>query len=437
MVHRELVSGRKRRLAAPNPTERAQAGTIEVMGRTTEGELPPEGVYEARRDVVERIDELAGDLIAVSHAIHDHPELGYEEHFAHEQFSRLITKAGLNVSEGAYGLDTAFEARGGTTGPALAVLCEYDALPGIGHACGHNIIGAAGVGAGLGAAVVAEKLGGQVRILGTPAEEGGGGKIRLINEGAFEGVDAALMVHPADADLTMMSSLAIQQVEVSYTGLAAHAAAAPEEGINALDGAVLGYLNVAALRQHIAPDERLHGVFTDGGQKANIVPERAAAFWMARSPSVEKLERLKIRLIQALQAGADAAGCEFRHSWIEPIYEEILDNAALLERYVANAATLGRQVLPPGEQRLVASTDLGNVSKVVPAIHPMIKVAPAGTPIHTSEFAEYAASPDGDRAVLEGAKAMALTIVDCWSDQRILVEAQAEFKARAVNSPDR
>ena len=137
----------------------------------------------------------------------------------------------------------------------------------------------------------------------------------------------------------------------------------------------------------------------------------------------------------ALRAGADAAGCEFRHSWIEPIYEEILDNATLLERYVANAATLGRQVLPPGEQRVVASTDLGNVSKVVPAIHPMIKVAPAGTPIHTSEFAEYAASPDGDRAVLEGAKAMALTIVDCWSDQRILVEAQAEFKARAVNSP--
>jgi len=437
VVHRGLASGRKRRLAAPNPTGRPQAGTIEVMGGTAEAELPPEGVYEARRDVVERIDELAGDLIAVSHAIHDHPELGYEEHFAHEQFSRLITEAGLNVSEGAYGLDTAFEARAGTTGPALAVLCEYDALPGIGHACGHNIIGAAGVGAGLGAAVVAEKLGGQVRILGTPAEEGGGGKIRLINEGAFEGVDAALMVHPADADLTMMSSLAIQQVEVSYTGLAAHAAAAPEEGINALDGAVLGYLNVAAMRQHIAPDERLHGVFTDGGQKANIVPERAAAFWMARSPSVKGLERLKIRLIQALQAGADAAGCEFQHSWIEPIYEEILDNAALLERYVANAATLGRQVLPPGEQRIVASTDLGNVSKVVPAIHPMIKVAPTGTPIHTSEFAEYAASPDGDRAVLEGAKAMALTIVDCWSDQQILVEARAEFEARGVSGPDR
>ena len=190
--------------------------------------------------------------------------------------------------------------------------------------------------------MVAEEIGGRVRILGTPAEEGGGGKVRMIEEGAFEGVDAAVMVHPADADLAMMSSLAVQQVQVSYTGLAAHAAAAPEEGLNALDGAVLGYVNVAALRQHIGSDERLHGIFTDAGRKANIVPEAASAVWYARSPSLAGLERLKVRLLRALEAGADAAGCGFEHRWVEPIYEEIVDSIPLLERYVANAATLGR-----------------------------------------------------------------------------------------------
>ncbi len=408
------------------------AGTIEEMEDTAEEQSSSEQVDEARRRVMRRVDELADALIEASHAIHGHPELGYEEHFAHDLLTRLISEAGLDVSEGAYGLDTAFEARAGTTGPVLAVLCEYDALPGIGHACGHNIIATAGAGAGLAAAVVAEELGGRVRILGTPAEEGGGGKVRMIEEGAFEGVDAAMMVHPADVDLATMSSLAVQQVQVSYTGLAAHAAAAPEEGVNALDGAVLGYVNVAALRQHIGPDERLHGIFTDAGRKANIVPEAASALWYARSPSLAGLKTLKVRLLRALEAGADAAGCGFEHRWVEPIYEEIVDSVPLLERYVANAATLGRDVVPPGEQRVVASTDLGNVSKVVPAIHPMIKAAPTGTPIHTAAFAEYAASPDGDRAVLEGAKAMALTIVDCWSDPRILVDARLGFEGRDV-----
>ena len=407
-------------------------GTIEEMNDTAEEELSPEQVDEARRRVMKRVDELAEVLVEASHAIHSHPELGYEEHFAHDLLTGLISEAGLDVSGGAYGLDTAFEATAGTTGPVLAVLCEYDALPGIGHACGHNIIAAAGAGAGLAAAVVAEELGGRVRILGTPAEEGGGGKVRMIEEGAFEGVDAAVMVHPADADLAMMSSLAVQQVQVSYTGLASHAAAAPEEGLNALDAAVLGYVNVAALRQHIGSDERLHGIFTDGGRKANIVPETASALWYARSPSLAGLERLKVRLLRALEAGADAAGCGFEHRWVEPIYEEIVDSVPLLECYVANAATLGRDVAPPGEQRVVASTDLGNVSKVVPAIHPMIKVAPAGTPIHTAEFAEYAASPDGDRAVLDAAKAMALTIVDCWSNPRILAETRAGFESGDV-----
>ena len=254
----------------------------------------------------------------------------------------------------------------------------------------------------------------------------------MINQGAFAGVDAAVMVHPADADLTTMSSLAVQQLQVTYKGVAAHSAAAPEEGINALDGAVLGYVNVAALRQHIGSDERLHGIFTEAGRKANIVPDRSAAIWYARSPTLKGLEQLKIRLLRALQAGADAAGCEFEHSWVEPVYEEICDSEALLECYVANAASLGRVVRPPTEHREEASTDLGNVSKILPAIHPMIQAAPLGTPIHTSEFAEYATSNEGDKAVLDGAKAMALTLVDCWSSPDILVGARADFEPGGV-----
>ena len=201
-------------------------------------------------------------LVDLSRQIHARPELGYEEHFAHDLLTRVLEDEGLSVTRSARGIDTAFEARAGSDGPTVAVLCEYDALPAIGHACGHNVIAAAGLGAGLAAAALADELGGRVVVIGTPAEEGGGGKLRLIDAGAFAGVDAALMVHPADADLLAMDVIAVHEVVVSYTGEAAHAAAYPHRGRNALDAAVLGYVNVAALRQHIAPGERIHGIIS-------------------------------------------------------------------------------------------------------------------------------------------------------------------------------
>ena len=306
--------------------------------------------------------------------------------------------------------------------------CQYDALSGMGRACGHNIRAIGGMGACVAAAAVAEERGGRIRILGTPAEEGGGGKVFMLERGAFDGVDAALMVHPADADLENITSLAIQQAVVTYTGRAAHAAAAPEKGLNALDAAVLGYVNVAALRQHIAPDERIHGIITDGGEKANIVPVRAAANWYVRSPCRSRLEDLKLRLAACLQAGADATGCEIQIEWIEPSYAEVLDNRALLDRYTANAALLGRTVMPAVEHQVVGSTDMGNVSYVVPSIHPMIKSAPAGTAIHTEAFAGFAASEEADLAVLDGAKAMALTVVDCWTEGSLLATAREQLE---------
>lgn len=367
-------------------------------------------------------------LTEVSHRIHARPS-NYEEHFAHDLLTGVLEEAGLTVERHLAGIATAFAARAGHGGPCVAVLCEYDALPGIGHACGHNLIAAAGLGAGLAAAALAQEAGGRVVVLGTPAEEGGGGKVLLAQRGVFDGIDAALMVHPAGSDLTRMDTIAIQELHVTYTGRSAHAAAAPERGRNALDAAVLGYLNVATLRQHIASDERIHGIFTEAGDKANIVPARAAAQWMVRSGTIATLAPLVERVLACLRAGAEAAGCEMEMEVPNPTYADMVDNATIVARYRANAARLGREVLEPDRSRsVVGSTDMGNVSYVVPAVHPMICVTP-GAAIHTAEFEQAAGGPAGDAAVLDGATALAWTVADLWVGEGVLEGARAEFEA--------
>lgn len=362
------------------------------------------------------VDRLTPTLLDISHRIWDDPELCFEEHHAHDLLCDTLESNGLSTERHAYGLDTAFVAEAGTRGRVVAVCCEYDALPEIGHACGHNVIAAAGLGAGLAAATLADEIGGRVRILGCPAEEGGGGKVFMIRAGAFDDVDAAMMIHPADHDLPTMRTLAIQTLEVRYVGLASHAAAAPELGRNALDAAVLGYMNVAALRQHIGADERVHGIFTEAGDKPNIVPANAAATWYVRSGTATGLASLKDRVLGCLRAGADAAGCRFEYRWIDPPYSEMNDSPDLLGIYERHAAALGR-VHPAGSNlpEVVGSTDMGDVSQVVASIHPMLAVAPPGVSIHTPEFAEHARGPRGDQAVIDGAKAMAATVLDCWS----------------------
>jgi amidohydrolase len=316
----------------------------------------------------------------------------------------------------------------------VAVLCEYDALPGIGHACGHNIIGAAGVGAGIAAAALADEVGGRLLVLGTPAEEGGGGKVALAEVGAFEGVDAAMMVHPAGLDLARITAIAIHQVQVTYHGRAAHAAAAPHLGRNALDAAVLGYQNVAALRQHIRPDERIHGIFTEAGTAPNVVPERASTFWYVRSPTVAGLAELEPRVLAALEAGAAATGCTVEHQWQDPAYADMVDNEALIERYRRNLARSGRSLLEPDrDQAVVGSTDMGNISHLVPSIHPMIAVSPPDVAIHTADFARFAGSDAGDRAVLDGARAMAATVLDLWAEPGALEAVRSEFEAKLAS----
>jgi amidohydrolase len=379
---------------------------------------------QAKARVQEEVDRRADLLLEVSHRIHGHPEVVFEETFAAD----LLASA-LGTEAGAYGLDTAFESRYGSgDGPTVAVICEYDALPRIGHGCGHNVIAAAGLGAGLAAAAVAEEAGGRLVVLGTPAEEGGGGKVLMGDRWAFEGVDAALMVHPAGSDLTEPDVIAIATWRVEYFGRGAHAAAAPHLGRNALDAMVLGYNGVAALRQHIAPADRIHGVFHRAGDKPNIVPDHTVAEWYVRSATIDTLQLLKDRVRACLQAGADAAGCRMEIHPTCPEYCDLRTNPALIDLYRANSEALGRPLADPSPvNRVVASTDMGNVSHWVPSIHPMIALAPPDVPLHTAEFAGWAGSESGDKAVLEGAKALAMTVVDLWLDPGALAEVRATF----------
>ena len=382
----------------------------------------------AKQQMVSEVDARASRLLSVSHQIHETPELCFEEHAAHDLLCSVLEEEGLEVERSAFDLDTAFVARAGRAGPQIAVICEYDALPEIGHGCGHNVIAAAGLGAGLAAASLAEELGGSVSIIGTPAEEGGGGKCFLLERGAFDGVSAAMMVHPANHELTYMSAIAVEQLEVTYTGQSAHASASPHKGRNALDGAVLGYMNVAALRQHIRPDERIHGIFTRAGDKPNIVPHEAAAEWYVRSPKLDSLADLRKRVVACLEAGATAAGVDIECQCKAPIYADMVNSQVMLEFYARNAAAAGRVVSEPrSSYAVVGSTDMGNVSHAVPSIHPMIKVAPDDVAIHTPEFALYAKSQSGDQAVLDGAKMMAMTVADLWLEPDALDRAADEL----------
>lgn len=390
--------------------------------------LDAKQIAELKAQVCADIDRRAQDLITASHEIHDHPELNFEEHFAHDLLTRMIDEADLPVTRGAYGLPTAFETKVGSVGAEVAVLCEYDALPGIGHACGHNVIAAAGLGAGLALAGVAEACGGRLRLLGTPAEEGGGGKVEMARAGAFEGLAAAMMVHPSDRDLARMNAIAIQQLTVRYEGQAAHAAVSPHLGRNALDAAVLGYMNVAALRQHIRPTERVHGIFTKAGEKANIVPREAEMNWYVRSDTIDTLQPLKQRVAACLQSSAIATDCRAELFWETNAYADIVDNVPLLEAYTANSTSLGRPLTAeyrPGTGG--GSTDMGNVSYLTPSIHPMLQVAPQGVSLHSPQFAEYTASAQADKAVLDGAKIMAMTVIDLWTRAGLQQKVKESF----------
>jgi amidohydrolase len=384
-------------------------------------------VQELKQQALKRIDAVADVLVEVSHEIHAHPEQNFEEFFASELLARVAQQSGFPVDLHAYGAETGFAGDVGS-GPTVCVMSEYDALPEIGHGCGHNVIAAAGLGAAIGLASVAQSAGGRVRYLGTPAEEGGGGKLLMAHNGALEGVDVAMMVHSADADLTSIDAIALQQLLVEYSGRASHAAAAPQHGRNALDAAVLGYMAVAALRQHILPTERIHGIFLRGGDKPNIVPADAATEWYIRSETITSLQELKPRVVAALESGAHACGCSVSHQWTGTAYADMVTNNSLAALYIANAGSLGRNVeTPSSHRRVVGSTDMGNISHLVPSIHPMIASARPGTSIHTKDFATESKGLLADKAVIDGAKAMAMTAIDYWTSAQAQSAIREEF----------
>jgi len=378
----------------------------------------------------ERIDAQRDALIELSARIHAHPECKFEETRAAGWLAEFLDGAGYAVQRKAFGLPTAVAAHIGTARPRVAILCEYDALPGIGHACGHNVIAAAGAGAACGLADVVGDAGGSALVLGTPAEEGGGGKVIMARAGAFTDVDAAMMVHPAGMELASMGVLAVTSVEVEYRGRASHAAAAPERGVNALDGLITAYNAIAQLRQHIRASERIHGIITDGGQAPNVVPERAVGVFYVRAATEKRLRELKRRVDRCFEAGALASGAEMSQRTLGEDYSDMLTNPVLAAAYRANLERVGRKVVDAkgGRVPVTGSTDMGNVSKIVPSIHPMIAIAPPTVSLHSKEFAEFAKSESGNQGVIDGAKALAMTAIDvlCQPDLRDAMRAAFE-----------
>jgi amidohydrolase len=387
-----------------------------------------------KKDVAAAVDSLRGELLELSHAIHQEPELALEEFKAAERLTAAVAHNDLPVVRGTFGLKTAYAAEFGRDGgPTIAILSEYDALPGVGHACGHNIIATAGLGASLALAKLGARLPGRVRYLGTPAEERFGGKEIIAREGAFDGVDAAMMIHPANLNLTTMPCIAISEVEVTYHGRASHASAMPYRGLNALDAVVSAYQAIAQLRQHIRQTERIHGIITEGGLAANIVPERAACRFYVRAADVHDLATLKKRVNACFEAGALSTGCTADIRWGTTDYLDMKTNWPMAGLFEKNAAGLGREFFPQKDipAGFAGSTDMGNVSHRVPSIHPMLAVAPAGVIIHNAEFATWAASPRGDEGVIDGAKALAQTALDLMFDTQMLATAKADFAATA------
>lgn len=377
----------------------------------------PSTVEEVRRQV----DRAAARLVELSHALAADPELAYAEHRSAARCADLLEAHGFAVERGAYGLPTAFAARVGSTGPHVVVCAEYDALPEVGHACGHNIIAASAVGAGIALAALAADAGLRVTVLGTPAEESGGGKVDLINAGAFSGVDAAIMVHPAPFDLHAPRGLAIEEWKVTYRGHASHASAAPELGRNALDGVVQGYQAIAMLRQHLRPLQQVHGIITDGGAAPNIVPERAEAAYYLRAVDTADLDDLRGRVRACLEGAATATGTVVTVERMGHVYEPLAVHPGLSAAFSAACEAIGRPYTPdPSGEPVSGSTDFGNVTQLVPGVHAELAVHSWPAVNHQHEFAAHCVTEPGDRTMLDGAMALALTALAVARDPSVV-----------------
>jgi amidohydrolase len=386
-------------------------------------------VSTVKTEIQRAVDALADELEALSRKIHDHPELGYQETQASGWLCAFLGSKGFHVERGVGGVPTAFRGRvhGRGQGPTVAMMCEYDALPGIGHACGHNVIAAAGAGAGAALASVRAQLpAGEIQVIGTPAEEGGGGKAKLIQAGVFENVDCAMMIHGFDRTLLHQDLLGIVRVSFEYAGKAAHASADPWVGVNALDACIQTFNAVSMLRQQVRPDCRIHGIIENGGAAANIIPEYAKSTFYVRAPRIDSMWELYRRVVACAEGAARATGATLTVTKQELVYEPLKRNQTLLDLFAENMKSAGLVEGDAIPDRL-SSSDVGNVSQVLPTIQPMIGIAPTGMAIHTREFAEAAVAPMARGAMLAAAKTMAMTAYDLLADPARVRAAKDEF----------
>jgi len=380
--------------------------------------------------VSEAVDQLADELEQLSHRIHDHPELAFKEEQAHGWLTDFLESHGARVERGVGGLPTAFRATipGRAAGPTVAILCEYDALPGIGHACGHNVIATAGAGAG---AALVRALGtlpfaGRIQVIGTPAEEGGAGKVRLMNAGIFRDVDAAMMIHGRSGTRVWRPTLGIIKVKAEFFGQATHASSWPWRGINALNAVIQLFVAVDAMRQQLRPDARVHGIISNGGAQPNIIPEYTSAEFYLRALDREYCSELLRRFQASAEGAATATGCTVKVTPEAEVHDPMRPNVTMGKLFARNLAIIDFPE-DPEDGAGFGSTDCGNVSQALPTIHPYIRISPDGVPGHSREFAEWARSPLARTGLVAGAKALAMTALDLLASPEALAQAKDDF----------
>ena len=374
------------------------------------------------------IDSRRQELTELSLKIHANPEPAFKESKAAGWLTAYLEENGFSVERGICELPTAFRASYGTGKPAIAIMAEYDALPDIGHACGHNIIATGAAGAGVAAKPAVDQSGGSIVVIGTPAEELYGGKIIMAGRGAFDNVDMAMMVHPGVYDVATTQALACQALEVEFFGRAAHAAAQPAAGINALEAMLQSFAAINSLRQHIRDKARIHGIITDGGEAANIVPAHSAGNFLVRAEDDAYLDELKERVLNCFIGAATASGTRLEYRWGEIRYAPMRNNLTLAQLFSQQMQSLGRQVPLSAPGQAFGSTDMGNVSQVVPSIHPFVAIAPPGMVTHSPQFASAAASEAGIQGLLDGAKALAMTAIELMASPEIASQVKEEFQ---------
>ena len=383
---------------------------------------------ELKPRVISEIENHRDELKDLSLRIHSNPETAFQEEKAATWLTDYLKEKGFSIEKGICGLATAFRAGYGKGKPVIALLAEYDALPKLGHACGHNIIATSAVGAGVAAKLAVDEFGGTVQVMGTPGEEMYGGKVYMVRKGAFKGVDAAMMVHPAGLNTAATKFLACQTLEVEFFGKPAHAAARPEVGINALEAMLMSYAAINSLRQHIKDSARIHGIITDGGEAANIVPAHTAGHFIVRAAEDSYLDELKERVLNCFMGAATATGAKLKYKWGEARYAPLCNNFTLARMFRKNLQSLGRRVHLVDPRIGIGSSDIGNVSRVVPSIHPLIAIASARAVTHSPQFAKTAASEAGMRGLIDAAKALAMTVVDLMAEPAMLVKAKKELE---------